>query len=189
MVRPTAEKKAPQPDVGGSTGPRKNPWGTRPQREECKEIAALSETSDNEGSVAKSRHDGSRQLEDQMAKMAKELEELRKGKQRGTRKNPSGEMNAPFSRRIREAELPPKFKMPAEKYFGSEDPVSHMESFVHHMEVQNATRSAMCRMFPSTLNDCGFIYKTYYTFLCLVSGDQTSSQGPHPTVVCDPGSG
>ena len=51
-----------------------------------------------------------------MAKMAKELEELKKGKQRGTQKNPLGEMNAPFSRRIREAELPPKFKMPTEKY-------------------------------------------------------------------------
>ena len=63
-------------------------------------------------------------------------------------------MNAHFSRRIRQAELPPKFKMPSEKYSGSEDPVSHMESFVHQMEVQNATRSMMCRMFPSTLTDC-----------------------------------
>ena len=94
-----------------------------------------------------------------MAKMAKELEELKKGKHRGTRKNPLGEMNAPFSRRIREAELPPKFKMPTEKYSGSEDPVSHMESFVHQMEIQNATRSAMCRMFPSTLTDCA---KTWF---------------------------
>ena len=59
-----------------------------------------------------------------MAKMAKELKELKKG-------NPMGEMNAPFSRRIREAELPPKFRMPIEKYFGIEDPVSHLESFVH----------------------------------------------------------
>ncbi|KAK0597046.1 hypothetical protein LWI29_021260 [Acer saccharum] len=57
-----------------------------------------------------------------MAKMAKELEELRKGKHQGTRKNPLGEMNAPFSRRIREAELPPKFKMLTKKYSGSEDP-------------------------------------------------------------------
>ncbi|KAK0608169.1 hypothetical protein LWI29_026659 [Acer saccharum] len=57
-----------------------------------------------------------------MANMAKELEELKKGKHRGTRKNPLGEMNASFSRRIREAELPPKFKMPAEKYSGLEDP-------------------------------------------------------------------
>ena len=80
-------------------------------------------------------HDGSKRLKDQMAKMAKELEELRKGKHKSTRKNPLGEMNAPFSRRIREAELPPKFKMPIDKYSGSEDPVSHMESFIHQMEV------------------------------------------------------
>ncbi|KAK0587099.1 hypothetical protein LWI29_017289 [Acer saccharum] len=88
-----------------------------------------------------------------MTKMVKELEELRKGKHQCTWKNPLGEMNAPFSRRIREVELTPKFKMPTEKYSGSKDPVSHMESFVHQMEVQNATRSAMCRMFPSTLTD------------------------------------
>ena len=91
------------------------------------------ETFDNKESVARSRHDGSRRLEDQMAKMAKELEELRKGKHRGTRKNPLGEMNAPFSKRIREAELLLKFKMPAEKYSGSKDPVSLIESFLHHM--------------------------------------------------------
>ena len=88
-----------------------------------------------------------------MAKMAKELEELRKGNHRGTRKNPLREMNASFSRRIREAELPPKFKMPTEKYSGSEDPVSHIERFVHQMEIQNSTRSTMCRIFPSTLTD------------------------------------
>ena len=70
-----------------------------------------------------------------MAKMAKELEELKKGKHQTIRKNPLGEMNAPFSRRIREAELPPKFRMPIEKYSGTEDLVSHLESFVHQMEV------------------------------------------------------
>ena len=66
-----------------------------------------------------------------MVKMANELEKLRKGKHRGSRKNPMGEINAPFSRRIREVELPPKFKMLVEKYPGSKNPVSHMESFVH----------------------------------------------------------
>ena len=65
-----------------------------------------------------------------MAKMAKELEELKKGKHQGTRKNPLEEMKALFSRRIREAGLPPKFKMPVEKYSGLEDPVSHLENFV-----------------------------------------------------------
>ena len=94
-----------------------------------------------------------------MAKMAKERTELKKRKHQGTRKNPLREMNAPFSKRVKEAELPPKFKMPAEKYSGSEDPVSHLESFVHQMEIQNATRSAMCKMFPSTLTDCA---KTWF---------------------------
>ena len=42
-----------------------------------------------------------------------------------------GEMNVSFSIRIREAKLPPKFKMPTEKYSGSEDPLSHLENFVH----------------------------------------------------------
>ncbi|KAI9182217.1 hypothetical protein LWI28_023195 [Acer negundo] len=63
-------------------------------------------------------------------------------------------MNAPFSKRIREAALPPKFRLPSEKYSETEDPISHLERFVHQMEVQNATRSALCRMFPSILTDC-----------------------------------
>ncbi|KAI9191692.1 hypothetical protein LWI28_012027 [Acer negundo] len=91
--------------------------------------------------------------------MAKELEELKKGKHQGIRKNPLGEINAPFSKRIREAGLPPKFRMPSEKYSRTEDLISHLESFVHQMEVQNATRSTMCRMFPSTLTDCA---KTWF---------------------------
>ena len=66
-----------------------------------------------------------------MAKMVKELKELKKGKYQGTRKNPLREMNAPFSRRVKEVKLPPKFKMPVEKYSGTKDPVSHLESFVH----------------------------------------------------------
>ncbi|KAI9182767.1 hypothetical protein LWI28_028702 [Acer negundo] len=43
--------------------------------------------------------------------------------------------------------------MPSEKYSGSEDPISHLDSFVHQMEIQNATQSAMCKMFPSNLTD------------------------------------
>ena len=66
-----------------------------------------------------------------MAKMAKELEKLRKGKYKGTWKNPLGEMYEPFSRRVQDAELPSKFKMPYEKYSVSEDPISHLESFMH----------------------------------------------------------
>ncbi|KAI9153226.1 hypothetical protein LWI28_008001 [Acer negundo] len=60
-------------------------------------------------------------------------------------------MNAPFSKRIKEAGLPTKFRMPFEKYSRTKDPISHLESFVHQMKVQNAIQSAMCRMFPLTL--------------------------------------
>ena len=118
-----------------------------------------SETSDEDGSVARSETKKSQRLEDQMAKMVKELEELKKEKHQGIRKNPMGEMNAPFSKRVMEAGLPPKFRMPSEKYSEVEDPISHLESFVHQMEVQSATRLAMCRMFPSTLIDCA---KTWF---------------------------
>ena len=43
--------------------------------------------------------------------------------------------------------------MPYKKYSRSEDPVSHIESFIHQVEIQNATRSEMRKMFPSTLTD------------------------------------
>ena len=49
--------------------------------------------------------------------------------------------------------------MPTEKYHGSEDPMGHLESFVNQMEVQNATRLVMCRMFLSTLTNCA---KTWF---------------------------
>ncbi|KAI9175197.1 hypothetical protein LWI28_028720 [Acer negundo] len=62
-------------------------------------------------------------------------------------------MNTPFSRKIWEAELPLKFKMPSQKYSRSKDLVSHLESFVHQMEIQNVILSAICRMFPMTLTD------------------------------------
>ena len=80
-------------------------------------------------------------------------------------------MNAPFFRRIRDAELPPKFRMPAKKYSGTEDPISHLEKFVYQMEVQNATRSTMCKMFPSTLTDCA---KTWFRKLPSGSVDSFS---------------
>ena len=141
------------------------------QKAKRKEIAINSETLDEEGSVARSWGKKSQRVEDQMAKMAKELEELKKGKHQTIWKNPLREMNAPFSRRIREAELPPKFRISAEKYSGTEDPVSHLESFVHQMEVQNATRSTMYRMFPSTLTDCA---KTWFRKLPSGSVDSFS---------------
>ena len=61
--------------------------------------------------------------------------------------------------------------MPAEKYSGTEDPVSHLESFIHPMEVQIATRSAMCQMFSLTLTDCA---KTWFRKLPSGSGDSFS---------------
>ena len=149
-VKPRAKEKAPHPDAEGSTGSRKSPGGKRHQKDKREEITVKSETSDDEGSAARSGSKKPKRLEDQIARMAKELEELKKGKHQGTRKNPLGEMNAPFSRRIREADLPPKFKMPAEKYAGSEDPVSHLESFVQQMEIQNASgpQCARCSLQP-----------------------------------------
>ena len=68
-------------------------------------------------------------------------------------KDPLSEMNAPLSREVRHTELQPKFKMPEKVYSGMEDPLSHLESFVQQMEVQNATKKAMCWMFPCTLTD------------------------------------
>ncbi|KAI9195589.1 hypothetical protein LWI28_016375 [Acer negundo] len=93
-----------------------------PYRERRKEPTSRSETSNDKSSEARSGSKRPKRLEDQMARITKELTELKKGKHQRTRKNPLGEMNAPFSRRVREVELPPKFKMPAKKYACSKDP-------------------------------------------------------------------
>ena len=91
------EAEAPHPVVEGSTGSRKSPGGKRHQKDEQEEVAVRSETSDDEGSAARSGSKKPKRLEDQIARMTKELEELKKGKRQGTRKNPLGEMKAPFS--------------------------------------------------------------------------------------------
>ncbi|KAK2648545.1 hypothetical protein Ddye_016034 [Dipteronia dyeriana] len=83
----------------------------------------------------------------------KEIQELKKGKQKKSRKDPLGKMNVSFSRRFKKAELPPKFKISADKYSVTEDPPSPLDSFIKQMEVKNATREAMFRMFPTTLSD------------------------------------
>ena len=102
-----------------------------------------------------SHNSESKNMVEQMKKMAKCPAELEKDKARyrGLNKDPLGEMNAPLSRAVWHAALPPKVKMPEKVYSGVEDPLSLLESFVQHMEVQNATRKAMCRMFPCTHND------------------------------------
>ena len=76
-------------------------------------------------------------MEEQMKKMAKRLAKLEKDKvkYKGLKKDPLGEMNAPLSREVQHATLPPKFKMPEKVYSGVEDPLSHLESFVQQMEV------------------------------------------------------
>ncbi|KAK2648880.1 hypothetical protein Ddye_016369 [Dipteronia dyeriana] len=81
--------------------------------------------------------DRNKRLRDQQARMQKEIHELKKGKHRKSLKKPLVEMNASFSRKIREAELLPKFKMLGDKYFGTEDPLSHMESFVQQMKCRD----------------------------------------------------
>ena len=50
------------------------------QKAKRKEVAINLETSDEEGLVARFKSKKSKRLEDQMAKMAKEFEELKKGK-------------------------------------------------------------------------------------------------------------
>ncbi|KAI9185302.1 hypothetical protein LWI28_006012 [Acer negundo] len=127
-ARPRGEKKDPQSDSEGRARSRKSPRSRR-QEAKRKEVVIDSETSDEEGSVARSENKKSQRLEDQMAQMVKKLEELKKGNHQGIRKNPL------------------------------EDPISYLKSFVHQMEVQNVTRSAMCRMFLSTLTDCA---KTWF---------------------------
>ena len=65
-----------QPDSEGSAKSRMSPK-MKHQNAKRKEVAINSETSDEEGSVARSRSKKSKRLEDQMAKIAKELEELK----------------------------------------------------------------------------------------------------------------
>ena len=53
-VKPRTEAEAPHPDVEGSTGSRKSPGGKRHQKDKREEVTVRSETSDDEGSAARS---------------------------------------------------------------------------------------------------------------------------------------
>ena len=128
--KPRAKERDPHPYSEGSAKSRRSSK-EKHQRAKRKEVVIDSESSDEEVLVARFETKKSQRLEDQITRMAKELEPLKKGKHQGIQKNPLGEMNAPFSKRVREAGLPPKFRMTSEKYSGTEDPVSHLESFVH----------------------------------------------------------
>ena len=84
---------------------------------------------------------------------------VKEGKTSRNPEEPLGRDERTFLQKSQGGRVTPQFRMPSEKYSGTEDPVSHLESFVHQMEVQSATRLAMCRMFPSTLTDCA---KTWF---------------------------
>ena len=108
--RPRTKERDSRPDSEESAKSRRISK-ERHQRVKRKEVVIDSESSDDEVSVARSGTKKSQRLEDQMTRMAKELEQLKKGKHQGIQKNPLGEMNTPFSKRVREAGLPPKFRM------------------------------------------------------------------------------
>ncbi|KAK2658514.1 hypothetical protein Ddye_005047 [Dipteronia dyeriana] len=63
--------------------------------------------------------------------------------------------------------------MSKDKFSGSENPLSYLESFVQHMEVHNTTKAAMCRMFPTTLTDYA---KTWFRKLPAGSVDYFTMQ-------------
>ena len=101
-----AKERDPHPDSEGSAKSRRSSK-EKHQQAKRKEVIINSESSDKEVSIARSGTKNSQLLKDQMTRMAKELEQLKKGKHQGIQKNPLGVMNAPFSKRVREAGLPP----------------------------------------------------------------------------------
>ncbi|KAK2652729.1 hypothetical protein Ddye_012585 [Dipteronia dyeriana] len=83
------------------------------------------ESSDSKETEINSRKPESKLLRDQLAELQKEVQLMKKGKYKEDKKDPLSEMNAPFTRRIREAELLIKFKMSTDRFSGTEDPLSH----------------------------------------------------------------
>ncbi|KAI9157586.1 hypothetical protein LWI28_024744 [Acer negundo] len=91
------------------------------------------------------------QWKKQLSKIAKDLEELKKGKT-SEEWDPLKKFYAPFSEEVRKAVLPKNLRMLQEKYSGLTDPRDHLELFYQQMEVQHASKIAMCRLFPMTFD-------------------------------------
>ena len=89
-------------------------------------------------------------------KLTRKVEEVMQKAKIGPRKEDECVMEAtlPFVRKIMEAEIPIKFKLPQLPVFnGMGDPVIHIASFRNKMILQNINDATLCRAFPSMLTE------------------------------------
>ena len=71
--------------------------------------------------------------------------------------------NLPFTEPVKAYAMPDKFKMPrVEKYDGSGDPQSHLETFIEHIVLHGTPDAIVCRAFPLTLTG---VAKDWFTGL------------------------
>ena len=60
--------------------------------------------------------------------------------------------DSPFMVFVTSFPIPPKFRIPqVESYYGSKDPLDHLESFKTLMHLQGVADEIMCRAFLTTL--------------------------------------
>ena len=60
--------------------------------------------------------------------------------------------NSPFTQRVLDHALPPKFRLPQlESYDGLKDPLDHITTFKMTFSLQQTPDEIVCRSFPTTL--------------------------------------
>ena len=67
--------------------------------------------------------------------------------------------NSPFTASVLECLLPPKFRLPQlEVYYGTKDPLDHIEAFKTILNLQQTPDEVICRSFPATLKGAARVW-------------------------------
>ena len=97
-----------------------------------------------------------------MEAMRKELDEVKSSMKGETAVNLDGMLkrtNSPFTAKVLECPLPPKFKLPQlEVYDGMKDPLDHIGAFKTILNLQRTLDKVICRFFPTTLRGAARVW-------------------------------
>ena len=108
---------------------------------------------------------------DLLKSMQKEMDELKNAMKEKKDKNLDGMVkrtNSPFTIRVLEYPLPPKFCLPQLESFNDlRDPLNHITTFKMTLSLQQTTDEILCRSFPTTLKGATRVWFSKLTRLSI----------------------
>ena len=106
--------------------------------------------------------DDSTKVENKLHDMRNKMDELKSAMKDKGRENLDGmiqRMDSPFTTKVLNRPLPPKFRLPRlESYDDSKDPLDHIKSFKTLMLLQMTPDEAMCKASPTTTKGAASVW-------------------------------